>query len=85
MFSVELTSEQIKARQGWIVIWQARDKISRVTFETKEPKATKAETIMKSFPLERHGGKFFGKGFGDRGARIEFRILGTLTRITPID
>jgi hypothetical protein len=84
MFSLELTGEQIKARRGFIVVWQHRDKISRVTFELTEPSHTRTETVAKVISLERFGAKLFG-GFGDRGARIEFTNLGTVNRIIPID
>lgn len=83
MFTLELTAEQVQARRGYIIVWKAKGKVSRVTFQLKEPKDTATEAVLNSISLEKFSRKLFG-GF-NRGARIEFSILGTLTRITQID
>ncbi|MCI0660735.1 MAG: hypothetical protein L0220_06650 [Acidobacteria bacterium] len=41
------------------------------------------EVILHAISLEKFGRKLFGSI--DRGARVEFSNLGTLTRITPIN
>jgi len=64
------------------VIWNGGDKISRITFELREPPKTAA--VAKIISLKQFGEKLFG-GFEGREARIEFTNLGTLTRIIAID
>jgi len=48
MYSLELTSEQLEARKGWITVWGAKGKVSRVTFELKEPKDTPTEAVLSA-------------------------------------
>ncbi len=83
MFTLELTAEQVQARKGYVVVWEAKGKVSRVVFQLKEPADTATETVLKSISLEKFGRKLLGSI--DRAVRIEFSNLGTLTRITPID
>lgn len=80
MFSVELTAKQVLARRGYIVVWE----VSRVTFQLKAPEDTATETVLRTISLQKSAEKLFG-GFGQRGARIEFTILGLVSRIIPID
>jgi hypothetical protein len=84
VFTLGLTAKQVQARRGYVVVWESQGKVSRVTFELKEPSDSATETVLKSLSLKQFGEKLFG-GFGDRGARLEFTKLGTLTRILPID
>jgi len=84
MLKLELTSKQVQARRGYVVVWEAQGKISRVTFQLKEPADTATEVVKKAISLQRFGDKLFG-GFGDHGARIEFTNLGSVSRIIPIE
>ena len=82
MFTLELSAKQVEARRGFIVIWNGGDKISRITFELREPPKTAA--VAKIISLKQFGEKLFG-GFEGRGARIEFSNLGAVLRIIAID
>jgi hypothetical protein len=84
MFYLELTSKQVQARRGYVVVWEGQSKVSRVTFEAREPKDTPDEAVLKAISLQRYGAKLFG-GFDDCDVKIEFTNLGTLTRILRID
>jgi len=48
MFSLELSSEQIRNRNGFLVVWESRGQILRVTFESAEPADTADEVVMKA-------------------------------------
>lgn len=48
MFILELTSKQVQARRGYVVVWEAQGKISRVTFQLKEPADTATEVVSKA-------------------------------------
>jgi len=83
VFTLELTARDVQARRGFVVVWESQGRVSRVTFESREPKDGADEVVLHSISLERFSRKLFG-GF-DRGARIEFSNLGSLLRIIPID
>jgi len=82
MFTLELSNEQIKNCQGFIVLWNGGEKISNVTFELTLPSDTK--TVAKLIPLEEYSVELFS-GLGDYGARIEFTDLGSVVGVIPID
>ena len=83
MYSLELSSEQIKARKGWITVWEAKGRVSRVAFELKAPKDTPTKAVLSAISLQKFGTKLF-RGFEDREARIEFTNLGSVLRIVAI-
>jgi hypothetical protein len=57
MFHLELTSKQVQARRGYIVVWEAMGRVSRIAFQLKEPADTADETILKSISLKKFGAK----------------------------
>jgi hypothetical protein len=84
VFTLELSAKQVQARRGYIVVWEAMGKVSRIAFQLKKPVNTADETILKAISLQKFGEKLF-RGFEGRAVRIEFTNLGTLTKIIAID